>query len=191
MGMGLRLGTAGTALAIALTGCGGGERQDKNEPSGTFNVDVTNAGFPTTQHVARQSRMRIRVRNAGDKTIPNVAVTVKGFTYRDTQQGLADPNRPVWIVDRGPRGGDTAYVGTWALGALRPGRATTFEWRVTPIKPGHYNVSYEVAAGLDGKAKARTRSGGRPSGKFVVNVSGKPAEARVNPDTGQVERAAQ
>jgi hypothetical protein len=191
MGTGLRLGTVGTLLALVIAGCGGGERQDKNEPSGTFDVDVVNGSFPTSQHVARQARMRITVRNAGQKTIPNVAVTVKGFTTRDPQVGLADPNRPVWIVDRGPRGGDTAYVGTWALGSLQPGRARSFEWHVTPIKAGHYDVRYEVAAGLDGKAKARTKDGGRPGGNFSVDVSGKPAEARVNPETGQVERAAQ
>jgi hypothetical protein len=191
MGKGLRLGTMGTLLTLVVAGCGGGERQDKNEPSGTFDVDVVNGSFPATQHVARQSRMRLRVRNAGNKTIPNVAVTVKGFTHRDTQQGLADANRPVWIVDRGPQGGDTAYVGTWALGSLRPGRARTFEWRVTPIKAGHYDVRYEIAAGLDGKAKARTKDGGRPAGSFSVDVSGKPADARVNPETGEVERAAQ
>ena len=191
MGTGLRLGTIGITLALAVAGCGGGERQDKNEPSGTFDVDVVNGSFPAAQHVARQSRMRITVRNAGDKTVPNVAVTVKGFTRRDTQEGLADPNRPVWIVDRGPRGGDTAYVGTWALGSLRPHRTRTFTWKVTPIKAGNYDVRYEVAAGLDGKAKARTRDGGRPAGSFKVKVSGKPADARVNPDTGQVERAAE
>jgi hypothetical protein len=191
MGTGLRLGTIGTMLVFAVAGCGGGERQDKNEPSGTFDVDVVNGSFPSTQHVARQSRMRITVKNAGDKTVPNVAVTVKGFTRRDTQEGLADANRPVWIVDRGPRGGDTAYVGTWALGALGPGRSRTFEWRVTPIKAGQYDVRYEVAAGLDGKAKARTQDGGRPAGSFNVKVSGKPADARVNPATGEVERAAE
>src|SRR3954464_13324961 len=107
MGTGLRLGTIGMTLALALAGGGGGERQDKNEPSGTFDVDVVNGSFPSTQHIARQSRMRITVRNAGDKTGPHVAAPVKGFPRRDTQEGLADANRPVWIVDRGPRGGDT------------------------------------------------------------------------------------
>ena len=189
MGTGLRLSTVGTLLALAVAGCGGGESQDKNEPSGTFDVAVVKGSFPTSQHVARQSRMRIAIRNAGQKTIPNVAVTVKGFTHRDTQQGLADANRPVWIVDRGPHGGDTAYVGTWALGALQPGRTRTFEWRVTPIRAGHYDVRYEIAAGLDGKAKARTKDGGRPSGSFSVDVSGKPADARVDPATGKVVRS--
>jgi hypothetical protein len=183
--MGLRLGMVGTLLALVLAGCGG-DRQDKNEPSGTFDVQVVQGSFPLSQHIARQSRLRITVRNAGDRTIPNVAVTVKGFTARNRQAGLADPNRPVFIIDRGPRGGDTAYVGTWALGSLAPGRSRDFVWRVTPIKAGQFDVRYEIAAGLDGKAKARTRDGGRPVGTFTVRVSGTPADARVDPATGKV-----
>src|SRR5690349_13665810 len=116
MGMGRRATALGTVFALGVIGCGGGDRQDKNEPSGTFDVRVVDATFPTTQHIADQARMRIAVRNTGQKDVPNVAVTVKGFTRRDTQPGLADPNKPVWIVDAGPKGGDTAYVGTWALG---------------------------------------------------------------------------
>ena len=187
----LRVGSLGALLALVVAGCGGGERQDKNEPEGTFDVDVARASFPLSQHVAEQSRLRIRVRNSGNKTIPNVAVTIKGLSERDKQEGLADPNRPVWIIDRGPRGGDTAYVGTWALGSLRPGAARTFEWRVTPTRSGLYDVRYEVAAGLDGKAKARSPQGGKPAGSFTVRVSGKPADARVDPDTGKVVRNSQ
>jgi hypothetical protein len=189
MGMGRRAIALGMLVSLGVAGCGGGERQDKNEPEGTFDVRVVDASFPTTQHIADQSRMRIAVRNTGSKDVPNVAVTVKGFTRRDTQPGLADPNKPVWIVDRGPKGGDTAYVGTWALGSLGAGKTKTFEWRVTPIQPGVYRVKYEVAAGLNGKAKARGAGGGAPRGGFVVRVSGKPPQARVNPDTGAVERS--
>src|SRR3954454_22989124 len=143
MGKGLlRAGMMGALMASMVAGCGGGERQDKNEPSGTFDVSVVRDSFPLSQHVARQSRMRIRVRNAGDKTIPNVAVTVKGFSAPSQQEGLSDPNRPVWIVDSGPKGGDTAYVGTWALGSLPAGRTREFVWRVTPVKSGQFDVKY-------------------------------------------------
>lgn len=192
MGSGmLRTGLLGALVALVVAGCGGGERQDANEPEGTFDVDVARASFPLTQHVSQQSRLRIRVRNSGNKTIPNVAVTLKGLSERDKQEGLADPNRAIWIIDKGPRGGDTAYVGTWALGSLRPGAARTFEWRVTPTKSGLYDVRYEIAAGLDGKAKARSPQGGKPAGSFTVRVSGKPADARVDPATGKVVREQQ
>jgi len=188
MGTGLRLTAGGALLAVAISGCGGGERQDKNEPEGTFDLAVVEKSFPLSQHVARQSRLRIEVRNTGQRTVPNVAVTVRGFGARDPQPGLADPNRPIWIVDSGPKGGDTAYVSTWALGSLGPGRTRTFEWRVTPTRAGQFDVKYEIAAGLDGKAKARSVDGRPPGGSFSVRVSGKPADARVDPDSGRVIR---
>jgi len=189
MGMGLlRVGASGALVALVASGCGGGQRQDANEPRGTFNVAVVRGSFPLTQHIAKQSRLRISVRNTGSKTVPNVAVTVKGLSFRDPQPDLADPNRPIWIIDAGPKGGDTAYVGTWALGSLAPGRVKTFEWKVTPTRPGVFDVSYEIAAGLNGKAQARTSGGQRPGGSFTVRVSGKPADARVDPVTGKVVR---
>jgi hypothetical protein len=182
------MGVGALALFV-VAGCGGGARQDANEPSGTFPIEIVKDSFPLTQHIAKQSRLRISVRNAGTKTIPNVAVTVKGLSYRDTQPGLADPNRPVWIIDAGPRGGDTAYVGTWALGSLAPNATRTFTWRLTPTKTGVYDVRYEIAAGLNGKAKARTRAGGSPTGNFTIRISGEPADARVDPKTGKVVRS--
>lgn len=189
MGMGRRATLVGALFALGMAGCGGGDRQDKNEPSGNFPVRVVTATFPKAQHIADQTRMRIAVRNTGNQTVPNVAVTVHGFTRRDTQPGLADPNKPVWIVDRGPKGGDTAYVGTWALGRLAPNQTRVFEWRVTPIQPGTYRVSYEIAAGLNGKAKARAAGGRIPQGRWLIRVSAKPPQARVNPNTGAVERS--
>lgn len=178
---------AGCMAAVA--GCGGGgDRQDADEPRGTWNVEVVEARFPASQHIAKQETMRIIVRNRSEKAVPNVAVTVDSFTTRSKQAGLADPNRPVWIVDDGPRGGTTAYTSTWALGRIEPGREKTFEWKVTPVKAGDFRVNYRVAAGLDGKAQARTPDGDRPQGTFDVSVSRKPAQSRVDPKTGDVVR---
>lgn len=182
---------------LTAAGCGGGERQDANEPSGTFDVSIVDATFPQKQTLAKQTEMKITVRNAGSQAIPVVAVTlgesgpdgnVKGLTERSTQQGLADPDRPVWIVDEAPKGGATAYVGTWALGRLAAGQTKTFTWKLTAVVPGIHTVKYTVAAGLDGKAKAQLASGGAPTGAFDVDVSDKPAAATVDPDTGKVVR---
>src|SRR3954451_16763497 len=108
--------------ALAIAGCGGGDRQDKNEPSGTYKVDVVSATFPAKQRLAKQEEMVVEVRNTDSKTIPNVAVTGDpGLTYRSERTALADANRPVWIVDDGPKGGTIAYTNTSALGALKPG----------------------------------------------------------------------
>jgi hypothetical protein len=195
---------AAGAAAAALAACGGGERQDADEPSGTFPVDVVRATFPAAQRLAQQSRLEIAVRNAGRRTVPNLAVTIQaGGTSGDTatsgnaeafaevsqKPGLANPSRPVWILDAGPRGGITAYTNTWALGALRPGRTKTFVWRVTAVKPGVHNVRYKVAAGLDNKARAVLAGGNtEPTGQFTIRISGKPADARVAEDGRVVKR---
>ena len=75
----------------------------------------------------------MRVRNADDETLRNVAVTVetqaggrnapRSRSARATR-GPAWPTRtrPIWVLDEGPKGGDTAYVNTW-LGRARCGPA--------------------------------------------------------------------
>jgi hypothetical protein len=174
-------------VAVLAAGCGGGTRQDANEPKGTFDLDVVKATFPSQQRLSRQERMVVEVHNADSRTIPDVAVTVQSFASRQDRADLADPNRPVWIVDAGPRGGETAYTNTWALGALRPGQTRTFTWRVTPVSAGSHRVTYRVAAGLNGKAKANAKR--HVEGSFDVSISGKPAQATVDPATGAVIRS--
>jgi hypothetical protein len=185
-----------SGLAL-LAGCGGGERQDEDEPEGDFAVEVTRASFPEEQRLAQSSDLVISVRNAGDQTVPNVAVTVDGLNFRKTDPGLADPERPRFVVNGVPReiggfpeakdatplGCETAYVNTWACGPLRPGRERTFRWSVTAVKAGKYRVSYSVAAGLDGNAKAVGASGGgAPEGSFAGNVSDEAPQVRVGDD---------
>lgn len=188
--------TSAVAIASAglFAGCGGGDRQDKNEPSDTFKVDVVKASFPQDQRISSTTTMRVVVRNADTRTIPNIAVTVTsgdpadgaGFTTRSDSPDLADPTRALWIVDLGPRGGTTAYVSTWALGPLPAGQTRAFVWRVTPVAPGSHTLRYRVAAGLNGKAKAQIDGGGEAGGTFRVNVSDKPPQTTVDPVTGAV-----
>jgi hypothetical protein len=189
---------AAIIAAGSIAGCGGGERQDANEPSGTFKVKVLKASFPPRQRLANHAVMRVVVRNDSGKTIPNVAVTVTsdddakggaGFTTRSTAADLADPTRQLWIVDEGPHGGDTAYVSTWALGPLAAGRTQTFEWHVTPVVAGTHMLRWHVAAGLNGKAVARTANGQDAAGTFRVRVASKPAPVKVDPKTGDIVSA--
>jgi hypothetical protein len=183
-----RLSVVVSLAAVALAGCGGNERQDADEPSGTFQVDVVRASFPAKQHLAAPVRFVIAVRNTGHDTVPNVSVTVNSFSERSEQAGLADPQRAVWIVDSAPRGGDTAYTSTWALGRLAPGQTRRFVWRVTAVKAGTHTVKWQVAAGLNGNAKATLAGNKAPAGSMTVDVSEKPAQARVDPETGKVVR---
>jgi hypothetical protein len=182
---------------IAVVGCGGGERQDEDEPEGDFAVEVVSSSFPKKQKLAQSSNLSITVRNAGDEDVPNVAITVTGLDYRTTAQGVANPSRPQFVVNGVPReiagfpeakdatplGCDTAYVNTWACGPLKPGDEKTFRWQVTAVKAGPYSVSWRVAAGLNGKAKAVTEGGGgAPSGKFSGTVSDEAPDVRVADD---------
>jgi hypothetical protein len=182
---------------LAFAGCGGGERQDANEPEGNFPVEVVRATFPDNQKLAKSSDMVVTVRNAGDKTIPNVAVTVNGFDERKTDPDLADPTRPVFAVngvqvqiagfpeakDATPRGCDSAYVNTWACGPLKAGEQKQFRWTVTAVQAGDYKITWRVAAGLDGKAKAVAAGGGpAPKGQFAGTISNAAPDVRVADD---------
>lgn len=163
---------------------------------------VTYARFPRLQSIARPTSLELVVRNIGPHTAPNVAVTIDSFNYSENYPQLAANQRPIWVVDRGPGtipprpansqaisppgGGQTNYVNTWALGALPTGRAQTFHWRLVPVKAGLYTVRYTVAAGLAGKARAVSPTGGPVQGTFTVFVTKAPPPRHVNPNTGQV-----
>src|SRR3712207_3784730 len=102
-------------LAPVLAGCGGGRGPGAEDAEGTYKVEVVRSTFPIEQRLAQKAELTLAVRNTDTRAIPNVAVTIDSFQRRDEQEGLADPNRPIWIVDRGPSGGNTACTNTWAL----------------------------------------------------------------------------
>jgi hypothetical protein len=182
---------------VALAGCGGGERQDEDEPEGDFAVEVVDARFPEDQKLAQSSNLVITVRNAGDRTVPNIAITVDGFNFRKANPELADPERPLFVIDGVPReiggfpeakdaaplGCETAYVNTWACGPLAEGRQRTFRWSVTAVRAGDFEINWRVAAGLYGRARAvGPGGGGAPSGSFSGTVSREAPEVRVADD---------
>ena len=171
------------AAAVAAAGCGGGgPRQDADEPDGTFKIQVVRAKFPDKQSLAKRSKMTITVKNVGSQTIPNIAVTVKSFDQTKNDPTLADPRRPQFVVNTGPAGGETAYVGTSALGPVKPGETKTFKWDVTAVTAGKYSLKYAVSAGLNGKAKAVLAGGGRPAGVFTGTVSNAAPDSKVADD---------
>ena len=186
----LRLIAAAAAAVVVLgtAACGGGATQGADEPSGTYRVAIVRSSFPARQHVAAPTRLVIDVRNTGRKTVPDVAVTVDAFSSRSERTDLADPQRPVWIVDRPPEGSTTAYTDTWALGPLAAGETKRFVWRLTPVQPGTHRLEYRVAAGLTGQAKAVLAGDRVPEREMTVRISTRPASARVDPETGAVVR---
>src|SRR5215212_3284677 len=75
---------------LAFAGCGQGERQDENEASGNFPVEIVKASFPETQKLAQSSDLVVTLRNAGRETIPNIGLTVDGLDRRTTSADVAD-----------------------------------------------------------------------------------------------------
>ncbi len=183
--------------AAVLGGCGGGGSDAPGE-KGTFTVSVPVASFPARQDVSHTAVMRIDVRNDGSSDIGNLAVTIEAkgqgtsapaFQRVDLQKGLAEHFHPVWIIDRDPAIGRTAYSNTWALGRVPAGGVKSFVWRVTPVIPGRHVVTYRVAPGLGNQGAARLAGGGPAQGSFAVDVSGAAPKQIVNPETGRVEPA--
>ena len=113
------------------------------------------------------------------------------FSRRSEQAGLADPNRPVWIVDDGPRGGETAYTNTWALGRVAPGQTKTFEWRVTPVeagdaqgllprrrRPGRQGQGARSTAAIAPRARSPSRSPRSPRSRASTRTRAKSSAIR-------------
>lgn len=195
-----------SALLLVLSACGEeASSQGDNEPVGEFEVDVTKSEFPTAQRLAQTSDLILGVKNTGDEAIPELAFTIVtddgtadgSFKVRVEDESLANPNRPVWILESGfPRevdtpapvggsGGLRAQTNTFGFGSLEPGDVREIVWRVTPVQAGTYTLRYLVEAGLDGNARAVTADGGEVKGEFVVTITDKPPKATVD-DAGNV-----
>jgi hypothetical protein len=201
--------------AAALSACGGGERQDADEPEGEFPVQIVSADFPSKQQLAQNTDLALAVANTGERTIPDLAITIftasqtstgksadagnlptsqGSFSVRSDQPDLAIPFRPVWILEEGypklegetaPAGAEAAQTDTFSFGPLATNQTRRMVWNVTAVQAGTFTVHYRVAAGLQGKAKAVTADGSVPEGEFVVRISSAPPQTRVN-DAGQV-----
>ena len=191
------------ATAGLVAGCGGTE-QNAGEPHGQFPVAIRSS-FPSSQRLAEQTSFLVRIKNVGSRPLPDVAVTVLNPKYGTSAQAfgtliaangsgqpiLATRSRPVWIIDqapgrcgyscrsRGPGGAATAYSNTWALGRLGPGRTAVFRWKLTAVQPGAYTVEYEIAAGLNGYAKAVLADRSPARGHFDVRISSAPPNVMV------------
>ena len=139
--------------------------------------------------------MRLDVANTGDREVPDLAVTVEtepttggaapvAFGTADDDPALAASARPVWVVDRGPAGGESAYVNTWTVGPLGSGRTRPVTWKLTAVRPGDYTVRWRLSPSLEGDAEL---ADGTTSGEFRVRIDDAPVSATVDGD-GEVVR---
>jgi hypothetical protein len=193
------VGSAALALAALLAACGESS-SDSNEAAGNYQVQVTKASFPSKQFVGQTSLMKIDITNTGKKTVPTLTVTmnIEGeegeaaripFAVHTTQPGLANADRPVWVLSANyPRlsgsttraGAETSAPKTYSFGAVKPGKSVEAVWKLSAVRPGKYTVAYEIDAGLDGEAKAKTSGGVAPGGSFVADITTALPETEVN-----------
>jgi hypothetical protein len=193
------------AATLALAACGEESSSDSNESAGTFPVKVVTAEFPAKQHLGETSLMKIGVRNTGRKALPALTITVSvggkqgqnsslPFGYRDPEPGLAQPDRPVWVLSHGyPKangsslsaGAETASRKTFDFGPLKPGATTEAVWKLSAVRAGKFAVLYEIGAGLSGAGKAQTAGGSEAGGSFTARIETEPPNVEVT-DSGEV-----
>ena len=197
---------AGGCAVLLACGCGdsgGGSKQSHEDVvPHTYKIEVLDLTFKPEQAIGRPATMRIEVLNADTRTVPDIAVTLDSFYYTEKYPELAPGKRPVWVVEQGPgkppqapvesqvisppRGGQTDYVNTWALGALAPQHKQVFEWKVIPVKAGVQHVSLEIFADVGGRANATLPNGGALRARFRSEIAPAAPSTHVNPSTGKV-----
>lgn len=204
-------GAAGVAIAVLslfVAACGddsSSSSSDANEAAGPFQVKIASAEFPTEQKLAQTSLLQIGVRNTGRETIPTLGITVSvagkqgqasslPFGIRSPEPGLAQPDRPVWVLsERYPKlagsdkaaGAENASRKTFLFGPLKAGAKTEAVWKLTASRTGSYRLLYSVGDGLSGEAKTETAAGVEPGGSFAVKITEVPPETIVT-DSGEV-----
>lgn len=193
------------ALTISLAACGGGSPSNANESEGTSRVRVVKAEFPSEQRLGQTSVMTLGVRNTGEKTVPSLVVTINvagkegettmlPFGIHDPQPGLAQADRPVWVLaaryprlagESTPAGARTSSPKTYDFGPLKPGKTVEAIWKLSAVKAGKFAVLYRVAGGLGGKAKAETDGGTTAGGRLAVEITDASPDTEVT-DSGEI-----
>lgn len=193
-------GLAALAAAALLGACGGSGTSSDDEPTGTFHVKVTEASFPSKQALGQTSLLALGIRNTGKRTVPGLTVTftIAGkqgvdsslpFGVSDQGAGLAQPERPVWVLAQtyprlhgssDPGGASTSNRKTFDFGPLKPGAMTRAVWKLSAVRPGKYTLLYRIDAGLSGKVRAQTTGDVAPGGSFATEISEELPETEVN-----------
>jgi hypothetical protein len=194
-------------LAISAAACGGGSSDANEKEAGRYRVEVTSAEMPAQQQLGQTYLMRLGIRNTGRKALPALIVNVSlageegkastlPFTIHDPQPGLAQADRPVWVLaaryprlagSETPAGAETSNQKTYDFGPLKAGATANLVWKLSAVRTGRYVLAYRIDAGIGGEAKAVTAGGARPGGAFSVRIGSRPYDTEVAED-GEVVR---
>lgn len=170
-------------------------------------MKVTEARFPAVQELGQTSLLQLGIRNTGDRTVPGLSVTftIAGkrgvtsslpFGVNDPQPELAQPDRPVWVLEESyprlsgssePGGASTANRKTFDFGELEPGETTKAVWKLSAVRAGKFTLLYTIDAGPSGDAKAETGNGVTPGGSFAAEITDSLPETEVTDDGEIVE----
>lgn len=196
---------ATAAVALFAIGCGDDSPSGARTPAGRYEVKVVKADFPAKQGLGQTSLLRLGVRNTGKRTVPalTISMSIGGkegqasslpFALRSPEPGLAQPDRPVWVLsehypklvgsDR-PGGAENASSNTFDFGPLKAGATTEAVWKLSAVKAGRFTLLYNVDASLGGEARAVSANGGAVRGSLPVTVSSTPPDTTVT-DSGEV-----
>lgn len=193
------------ALALVANGCGSDSPSGAKESSGKYRVKVVAADFPAQQQLGQTSLLRIGVRNPGKRTVPalTISISIAGkegkasplpFAVRSPEPGLAQPDRPVWVLSEHypklvgsekPGGAENASVNTFDLGPLRPGATREAVWKLSAVKAGTFTLLYRVDASLGGGARAVTAQNKPVRSSLTAKISAIPPDTVVT-DSGEV-----
>lgn len=184
---------------LTLSGCLGSEdrTQFPDAKPGEYEVDVTEVDFEARQRVGRTYDFTIEARNTGEESIPGMTVSIDlpgrdstlAFAYRNRQPGIAQGQRPVWVVEEGypklagtvGRGGaNTSNRRTFNFGEVEPGETAEMVWRLVAVKPGSYRLQWKMAAGVAPGETAVDRNGETPEGLVGVEINNRPRLTRID-----------
>jgi len=200
----LALGALAATLVIA--GCGDDD-DSGSEDERAYEAAVVSAEFPPRQRLGETTRMRLKVRNEGDRTIPSLVVNVSlggeagggsslPFGIRSEEPGLAAPERPVWVLsEHYPKRGDSDDPGgtegaspkSFNFGPLPAGRSVDGVWQLNAVRTGRYQVLYGIDGDVGGEARVESPSGDPIRGRFTVTITDSVPDTTVN-DRGEVVR---
>lgn len=161
-------------------------------------MKVVTASFPSEQSLGQTSLLKLGVRNESEKAIPGLTFTVSiagkegegatlPFAIRDPQPGLAQPDRPVWVLARHypklagstePGGAEGAALKTFTFGPVKPGDTTEAVWKLSASRKGSYRLDYSI--GSTGEVRLETSDGVKPGGSFAATISPEVQNITVN-----------
>ena len=123
----LGIGLIVALSAVGISACGGGERQDADEPEGDFPVQIVSADFPSRQQLAQNTNLTLSVANTGDKTIPDLAITIFTTSNASTGgSGSTDTSTGTTGTSTAPAGGLPEAQGSFSVRSEQEGLAIPF-----------------------------------------------------------------